>query len=50
MMHRMTLCPRCKGPIPNDVERPTGNTAYCPHCDALLVQSGDEWEEMEPTP
>jgi hypothetical protein len=45
----MNSCPRCKGPIPNDVERATGISAYCPHCDALLVRSGDEWEELEPT-
>ena len=50
MMHEMTFCPRCQGPIPNDAERPTGNTVYCPHCDALLVRSGDEWVEIEPTP
>jgi len=43
---RMTFCPRCQGPIPNDAERPTGNTVYCPHCDALLVRSADEWVEI----
>ena len=47
---RMVLCPRCQGPIPKDAERPSGNTVYCPHCDALLVQSGNEWVEVEPTP
>lgn len=47
---RMVFCPRCQGPIPNDAERTTGNTVYCPHCDALLVQSGNEWVEVEPTP
>jgi hypothetical protein len=47
---RMTLCPRCQGPIPKDAERPTGNTVYCRHCDALLVRSGDDWVEVEPTP
>ena len=28
---------------------PPENTVYCPHCDALLVRSGDEWVEVEPT-
>jgi hypothetical protein len=42
------LCPRSQGPIPNDAERPTGNTVCCPHCDALLLRSGDEWVEIEP--
>jgi predicted amidophosphoribosyltransferase len=46
----MTFCPRCQRPIPNDAERPTGNTVYCPHCDALLVRNGAEWVEIEPTP
>ncbi len=45
----MELCGGCKGPILNDAERPTGNTVYCPHCDALLVRSGEDWEELEPT-
>jgi hypothetical protein len=45
----MNICPRCKGPIPTDAQRITGNMVYCPHCDATLIETGDGWDELEPT-